>query len=248
MGKCTVIINNRNLLTWPREMVATIEKWDGLHKIVIIDNDSTYRPLLDWYKAIPHEVVRLSNLGHAAPFECGVLSTIETDYYVVTDPDMGLLRTPSDTLIYLMDHLSESPFLRKIGLGLDWTVVPKESPYYAHTHTYEASLWKKPYRARGLREAGVDTTFAMYDRRLTQHYFIGGARCDPPYIARHYPWELTKAQRESDSEFMYYLANANHSSSFKTFLKLSSVNRSGPLSRPFWMSMWRQLRKRAGNR
>jgi hypothetical protein len=45
----TVIINNCNLLTWPRVMVAAIEGFADLDSILIVDKGSTYPPLLDWY-------------------------------------------------------------------------------------------------------------------------------------------------------------------------------------------------------
>jgi hypothetical protein len=49
----TVIINNCNLLTWPRAMVAEIETFTDLAAILIVDNGSTYPPLLGWSRLRP---------------------------------------------------------------------------------------------------------------------------------------------------------------------------------------------------
>jgi hypothetical protein len=54
-------------------MVKTISRWQGLYEIIILDNGSTYGPLLDWYETLedPTRVVRLCNLGHTAADEVG---------------------------------------------------------------------------------------------------------------------------------------------------------------------------------
>ena len=36
--KIPVIINNRNLLTWPKAMVRDLSKWEGIGDIYIVDN------------------------------------------------------------------------------------------------------------------------------------------------------------------------------------------------------------------
>ena len=213
--KVTVVINNRNLLTWPREMVSRIERYDNLAGIVIVDNDSSYPPLLEWYQTLSHNVIRLDgNLGHEAPFSQRVLDAIPTEDFAVTDPDLGLLDTPDDTLTHLRHLLQRHPTMGKVGLSLDWSTVPRQSPYYAHCQGYERELWNKPRIGRHLRAAPVDTTLAAYNKQIACHYFVGGARTTPPYTARHYPWELVGVTEE----YRYYLDRASTSSSFKAFV------------------------------
>jgi hypothetical protein len=213
--KVTVVINNRNLLTWPREMVSRIEKYENLAGIILVDNQSSYPPLLEWYQTSPHPVIRLDgNVGHEAPFSQRVLDAIPTEDFVVTDPDLGLLDTPNDTLTHLRQLLHQNPALGKVGLSLDWRTVPRQSPYYAHCHGYERELWDRPQIGLHLRSAPVDTTLAVYNKKIACHYFIGGARTEPPYTARHYPWELVGVTEE----YRYYLDRASTSSSFKSFL------------------------------
>ena len=43
-----IIINNRNRLTYMKMLISSLEK-RGYNNIYIIDNDSTYPPLLDYY-------------------------------------------------------------------------------------------------------------------------------------------------------------------------------------------------------
>lgn len=214
--KVTVVINNRDLVSWPREMVSRIEQYADLACIIIVDNQSTFPPLLDWYRDLPHRVIRLdANVGHQAPFSKRVLDEVPTEDFVVTDPDLGLLGTPDDTLTRLRRHLHARPELGKVGLSLDWRTVPPQSRYYSHCRSYERHLWRSPRVGwRGLRRASVDTTFAIYNKRINPRYFIGGARTSPPYTARHYPWEVIDAT----PEFRYYLDHASTSSSYKSFI------------------------------
>ena len=57
-----VIINNRNLFTWPKAMVERIKEYDGVGEIIIVDNDSTYPPLLEWYATNPCRIERLNKI------------------------------------------------------------------------------------------------------------------------------------------------------------------------------------------
>ena len=212
-----VIINNRDQLTWPKAMVEKIKTYKNVGEIIIIDNQSTYEPLLDWYKTNPCKVVKVSNLGHAAPWVSGIITSLNTPYYVVTDSDLGLEDTPDDTLDYLYDKLITNK-LDKIGLGLDWQKVVPESLYYNHIQGYEKNRWNtSPIVNDVYMEIQVDTTFALYQKN---QYFIGGGSTGFPYVARHYPWELTKEEYDTNAEFKYYIQHASHSSSYKTFLNL----------------------------
>ncbi len=214
MPAITVVINNRNLLTWPRAMVERIEQFSSLGDILIIDNGSTYVPLLDWYATIPHRVIRTSNLGHTAPWTPEINAQITTDLYVVTDADLDLSRTPVDCLDHLAKCLSMFPSARKIGLALDFSDVPRAFPYYDHVHSWEQRFWDLPLIWGLVRQAPVDTTFALYSKRLMNEYRVIGGRTDAPYVAGHIPWTVV----EPDAEFAQYLATTNGSSSYRHFI------------------------------
>lgn len=218
----TVIINNRDLLTWPRVMAETISGWQGLHEIIILDNGSTYGPLLDWYETLENKirVIYLSNLGQAAAWKSDILEHIGTDFYVVTDPDLDVSGVPKDCLLYLRGLLEKSPSYRKIGLALHVDGIPPESVYFRHVNTYERGLRALPKDENGVVSAPVDTTFAIYDRRRVREYFVGGVRTDEPYIAKHIPWYLVRYNRE----FTYYLDRADRrASSLKMATNYSGV-------------------------
>jgi hypothetical protein len=211
-----VIINNRNLFTWVVEMVNKIKTYEGVGEIIIIDNGSDYPPLLEWYDTSPCTIHRTENIGHTAPWQ--ILGDVITNYdYVITDADVGLLDTPSDTLLYLKDNM-DSLGLDKIGLGLNWGIVKEDSLYYNHLQSYEKNRWNSAHTNNIYTDIAIDTTFALYKKGTP--YFVGGASTTYPYVARHYPWEFNQETYENNEEFKYYIKNANTSSSYKTYLNL----------------------------
>lgn len=210
-----VIINNRNLFTWVLEMVNKIKTYEGVGEIIIIDNGSDYPPLLEWYQTNPCTIHRTDNIGHTAPWQ--ILGDVITNSdYVITDADMGLLDTPSDTLLYLKDNM-DSLGLDKIGLGLNWGIVKEDSLYYNHLQSYEKNRWNSSH-TNNIYDIAIDTTFALYKKGTP--YFVGGASTTYPYVARHYPWEFNQETYEKNEEYKYYIKNANTSSSYKTYLNL----------------------------
>lgn len=212
----TVIINNRDLLDWPRRMVERLERMPGVAEIVILDNGSTYRPLLAWYRTIAHRVEFLDNLGHMAPWTSGVLDTIGHDLYVVTDPDLDISMLPDDTIVHLAGLLQRHPQLGKIGLSLVTDGVPPASPYYQHVTQREHIGQTRTTGPEGLIAMPVDTTFAIHDRRVLREYRVGGMRTPAPYQARHEPWHVVTPE----GDFAYYLDHVEgRSSSYRDFTR-----------------------------
>lgn len=214
-----VIINNRDLITWPKAMVEKIRTYDNTGDIIIVDNGSTYEPLLDWYRSKPCDIIYCKNLGQKGAWLSGVVKKLDSEYYVVSDPDLGLDDTPQDTLLYLVEKMNQLE-LKKIGLGLDWKSIGRSSPFYNSIMEYEGNRWKNSRINNNVYlDIPVDTTFALYKNKK---HFIGGASTGYPYTAKHYPWYFTNEKRQDNYEYMYYLTNASFSSSTKKFLKLTS--------------------------
>ena len=77
-----IIINNFNRLTTLKELIAALCQ-RGYRHIYILDNASTYPPLLDYYATCPFEVIRLdANLGFKALWKSGMYKRFCHDYYV----------------------------------------------------------------------------------------------------------------------------------------------------------------------
>ncbi len=88
-SRTPTLITSRDRLTPLRSLVTWLEE-AGHQRIVLVDNDSSFGPPLEYYEQTPHEVLRLgANLGHLAVWEAGVLDRIgHQGMFVVTDPDV----------------------------------------------------------------------------------------------------------------------------------------------------------------
>lgn len=212
-----VIINNRNLFTWPKKMIEFISKFEMVGEIIILDNGSTYQPLLDWYEEVDVTVIKIQNMGHSAPWDSGLVERLNSEYYVVTDSDLDISMTPKDCISESINVLKNFPEYGKVGLSFIYEDVPENSPYYHHIQTYEKERQLKSFRKENhLVDVGIDTTFAVYN---IKKYFIGGASLIN-HRAKHIPWYFTVEERNTNEEFSNYLKTANNSCSYKTFLNL----------------------------
>jgi len=222
-----VYINNRDLLTWPRSM-ARVLRQQG-HTPLIIDNASTYGPLLEWYKREEPGigVIRLmDNLGHKALFELGCVDLREP--FVLTDPDLDISMLPPDWPEVLQRGLDCFPV--KCGLSLDDSAVPTRNPAFRLDDFYvppgSHPVWRYPLVTAGTKGLDVtyynypvDTTFALY-RAGTREHRIEGTRAGRPYCVRHLPWHIVldrdhlepSLQILMNEELYYYFTHAGASS------------------------------------
>jgi len=214
-GIIPIHINNYNQLTSTRKMAEYFDNIPGTC-VVIVDNNSTYPPLLEWYKNCEHrvELLRL-NGGHQAPWKYNiVLNPIEhkkrygSDYYVVTDADLVLDDCPNDLLNVLIDGVLNHKVV-KSGLGIEINDLPDGCPSKEHVCSWEAQYWqnKSPYLTSnkvGFYRSYVDTTFALYKIYEPRPDSICPAvRSDRPYVAKHRPWYITK--ENIDEEYKYII-------------------------------------------
>jgi hypothetical protein len=210
-GTVPIYINNRDWLTWPRAMARYFDDVPGT-QVVIVDNASTYPPLLDWYAAdCPYPVVRLDdNMGPHAPWTSGAilpphvhLAYFGTPYYVLTDPDLDLQGCPKDLIPRLIEGYERYPEVTKTGPSLEIDDLPNDSLTAAAVIPWERQFWARRRDAQFF-DAPIDTTFALYDIRVPCRGIC--LRSDRPYVARHMPWYLTRTNLSD--EHVHYIANA----------------------------------------
>lgn len=214
-----VFINVFNRLTTTRRLADQVACLPDAVPI-IIDNASTWQPLLDWYDACHYEVVRLQqNLGHHAPWN--VLGNQTTSFvqrwgqpfYVVTDCDLDIGDCPADLLDVLAVPFGWKKHIEKSGLGLRIDDLP---PWQSAVVKWESRWWQNPADDARFFHAAVDTTFAMYrDGRpfstLMKVVGVKATRTAPPYIARHLPWYLDAENLDEENENYFRTANGSNS-------------------------------------
>ena len=89
LQRTPIFIICRDRLTPLAALVQWLER-TGCECIYLLDNDSAWPPLLEYYERSPHSVIRLGvNAGHLAPWELGIVERYARhERYVVTDPDV----------------------------------------------------------------------------------------------------------------------------------------------------------------
>lgn len=219
-----VFINNRDLLTWPRAMADLLAKQG--HKPIILDNASTYGPLLRWYNSGNYQVIRLDNLGPRALWKIKGYAKMLREPYCYTDPDLDISSIPPDWPDVLLAGAEK--WGQKCGFSLDETRIPKDNPawvldeFIKYPDGDHPKRWGKKLEAklngRTYYRYPIDTTFALYLPHWTGHpERVCGTRAGRPYTARHLPWHIVLKVNEIDpalqvalnDELCYYYDNAS---------------------------------------
>jgi hypothetical protein len=183
------------LLRW-LESVGQTDIW-------LIDNDSTYPPLVEYLKMTEYQVVHLGeNLGHRSPWISGLVQREARDrFYVVTDPDViPDSQCPADALQYFETLLTEYPEIHKVGFGLRIDDLPDHYALARSVIEWETRFWKDEI-SPGLFRAPIDTTFAMYRPLVGHHDNSLAIRTGPPYVAQHEPWYHDTAKPSVEQAF-----------------------------------------------
>jgi hypothetical protein len=201
-----VFINNFNRLSAMREMVDWLRS-AGTKHITILDNDSTYRPLLDYYDVLPAgvDVMYLGrNCGPWAFWDHHLHLSQDTPY-VVTDADLIPADECPKDLIHKMNVLLDRyPKSSKVGPGLLF-------PGYAKGPGYGDELSEKKFWTNRCSPeaffAAIDTTFAMYAEHAPFCNHSNNLRMDRPYVVKHTPHFFTEENLTEEEK--YYRASSN---------------------------------------
>jgi glycosyltransferase involved in cell wall biosynthesis len=204
-----IVINSYNRLSCLEALVGRLESL-GMKSIVILDNNSTYPPLLDYYARCPHRVIRLGkNLGYLALWESGVFEEFRNGFYVYTDCDVVPEDScPRDFMVKFRDLLRKHPSVDKVGFGLRIDDLPNHFALKDKVVAHESDFWKKEVAA-GVYEAAIDTTFALYRPRAFGGYWLNSLRTGAPYVARHLPWYEDSSNLSAETQ--YYVKSASKS-------------------------------------
>jgi hypothetical protein len=219
--RCPVVINCRDRLAPLVPLVEWLERL-GQTEIYLLDNDSTYPPLLEYYERTPHEVVRLGeNLGHRALWLTDVLKDrmLSSEYYVYTDPDVvPIPECPPDVFDFFCSVLEHFSDFDKVGFGLRIDDIPEHYRFKAEVIAWEEQFWQEQL-ASGLYRAPIDTTFALY-RGQGGHDLHKAIRTGYPYLARHISWYSDSANPTDEER--YYRQRARDDTTHWTLNELPS--------------------------
>ena len=196
-----VFVNCRDRLECLRALLDWLER-AGYDEIYLIDNDSRYEPLLEFYERSPHKIIYLGrNVGRLSLFVIDELKRLcEGRRFIYTDPDVVPIEgCPLDILLRLTDLLDRYPEVDKVGLGLKIDDIPQCYDHRKRVLKIERPFWKVEVEP-GVFRAPIDTTFALY-RRGTTEFSLKALRTGHPYLARHLTWYADSQNPTAEERF-----------------------------------------------
>lgn len=211
-----IFIINFNRLSDMKILINSLQI-RGYKNIYIIDNNSTYPPLLEYYKSIENKVKILKqndNIGHLVFWKKPeIFWKYSLGYYVVTDSDIIPNKDlPIDFLKTFIEKLKKYPNVTKVGFALDLDSIPANYPLLD-----QVIKWEKKYWINNVEEnifiSEIDTTLAIYrPKYLIDNKFLVALRMAGKYTAKHGGWY--SIPNKFSEEEKYYFKTANEASSW----------------------------------
>lgn len=208
-----IFINARDRVGVLRKLVNWLLK-AGYRNLIILDNNSTYPKLLEYYSKLEEDsrvkvVLLKKNLGYKALWLSNILEDMKISTpYVYTDPDvLPIDECPKDFMKRLIKILDSNHEIRKVGLSLLWediTIDNKEKH-----RRIQFDLFKRGYLGDNISYANVDTTFALYSN-LRIYSLRFSMRTYGDFRLRHLPWYFNYKKLPEDEK--YYLEHADRNS------------------------------------
>lgn len=205
--KIPIFIISRDRLTCLKDQInAFISR--GYHNIHIIDNASSYAPLLDFYKTLPDHITihyMDKNYGHTVFGESHLFNQYGHNYYALTDSDVIVHEDCPDNfmeyffvLLHKYTHRGHEP-IHKVGFGLKLDDLPDTFHKKQEVLNWEGQFWDTEAE-RGCFFAPIDTTFGLC-RPGFRGTWSQAIRTDYPYIARHTGWYINSADLPPDERY-----------------------------------------------
>jgi hypothetical protein len=234
-----IVINNFNRLSYLKRLIAALSV-RGYDNTYVIDNCSTYEPLLQYYRDSGLRVFHLdANVGYLALWTTAIGASFVDAHYVYTDVDIEPASDcPDDFIARFAEVLTRYPDVAKVGFGLKIDDLPATYDLRDQVVEHEGALLTGQVEP-GLHRAPIDTTFALYRPGAAGGAWLPSMRTGAPYLARHLPW-YTDSSRPDDEE-SYYRRTATTSSHWTM---LDQVEESGSMTVMLW---GQQVRVAANN-
>ena len=186
-----------NNLTFVKNFVNQLKKYK--RKIIILNNNSNYPPLSDYFIEIKKELGDLieirsldKNYGHTVYRE---LADTLPEVYMLSDPDLELNPNLPDNFVDTLINLSNKHKIYKVGFALDLSDRDKFLSCKKYTqdkgiYEWEKQFWQKKINDDNyeLYHADVDTTFSLINNKYYKGNNYEGIRIAGNFTAKHLPW------------------------------------------------------------
>lgn len=212
MKDIPIFINNKEHLTDLKGLVSDLHT-RGYTNIHIMDNASTYPPLLEYYKESGLNVHYFSNYGDKCLWNSGLINDFSSyPFIILTTSDIRLNPNAPDNFVDLMiEKYNQYPEYGKVGLALALDFETK-SNYQKWSYDWELQFWQNKLED-GVYQADVDTTFCLFKPGPHQYKAI---RLAGDFTSRHMTWYINFDEYIPEEE-LYYLDQVTNESFYKGF-------------------------------
>ena len=219
-----IVIISWNQLSFVKNMVEKLKKYKN--PIIILDNNSTFKPIFDYYKEIKNELgekitIKLLKENYGSNVYLKLKHRLP-GVFMLSDPDIDVNEKMPENFAEILYKLSNKYRVYKVGLALELKdkekfvrCAQKGNPLYE----YQLRYWKDkiPNKEYELYRAAVDTTFCLInskDKVKGINPIMPAIRLAGDFTARHLPWYKNMLIDMIPSNELYMYFKNNKSSTF----------------------------------
>jgi glycosyltransferase involved in cell wall biosynthesis len=206
-----IIISCFNDYTYLKKMIEQLLKFE-LKNIIVIDNGSSFPPLLNYLREIEGYVTVIylkKNIGPRFFYTDETFFSLLPQYFCVTDPDLEFNKNlPTKFISYLIE-LTEEFKVGKAGFSLDISDIDQmvQEKFNKKVGYFKIWEWEKQFWLHLLRDniyrANIATTFAVYNKKYFDRNKPDIAvRVAGDYTCKHLPWyKNNKLPKEEENYY-----------------------------------------------
>jgi len=210
----SVVVIGYNQYTFIKNMVEQLEKFTS--DIIVVDNNSNYQPLLDYYRDDFKYTLLKKNFNYGyTVYRQKFVQDLVGDFYILTDPDLKFNPQLPSTLVNDFIEISNYFEVNRVGFALlikaddlrkdaifkNQTIEQWEGPYWVNQMHYPKNSNFELYNAP------LDTTFCLINRKFKD----GSIRVAGDYTCVHIPWHINFQKQLLEDEYESYMINNNSS-------------------------------------
>lgn len=222
-----IVVISYNQLYFLRRFIDQLKRLPN--PIIILDNNSTYAPLFDYYNELTISMTdrvtihRLpKNYGHTVHEN---LRDILPTVYILSDPDLDLSKDMPTNVADVLLSISDEHKTYKTGLALDISDSDKfiEGDYGLLVKKTESSYYEKQIEndKYTIFDAPTDTTFCL----INWNYYSDNKqiRVGGYFTAKHLPWYNNYLKDNVPKDELSCWINNNTSSSILRYINVSDL-------------------------
>jgi hypothetical protein len=205
------VIIGYNQVTYIRNMVNQLKNHTS--DIIVIDNNSSFQPLLDYYRdEFEYTLLKMNDNHGYLVYKNDWVQKLVGDMYILTDPDLLFnYKLPNR---FIDDFIGISNYFKagRVGfaLSIDSDEIRTDALFYGHSiKEWESQFWTQklyypPSPQMELNSAPIDTTFCLINKKYGDHSPI---RVAGNYTCLHLPWYKNFRALLEEGEYESYTQN-----------------------------------------